>query len=374
MKTREWFHKAEQFVRSYTGGVAGSDLQRLFDQDARQAYAVVTREHDPEEEPSDSTWRFLYRARILFLSLSYRLAPPRRALFVACIVLAAWSLVETVMGRATVVPATILAVLAVAGLVFLLLLELADRVAVRDELEVARELQRELLPADSPGVDGYEFAFSYRTANTIGGDYYDFLELDDGRLVLVIGDASGHGIAAGLLMAVASSTLRLAFDDGDDPAAAADLINRALWRTGGRRAFMTLFCAVLEPATGRLRCVSAGHPYPMIRRSDGTIEEIGTGSLPLGIRKDVELPRCEAAIAPGDAVLLYTDGMPETVNATGEAFGFERLRRSLESGGPGHAIHDRIVAEVDRFRGDEPVHDDRSLVVIRRMRPLPGPA
>ena len=374
MKTREWFHKAEQFVRSYTGGMAGTDLQRLFDQDARQAYAVVTREHDSREEPEEGFWRALYRARILFLSLSYRLAPPRRFLFVACIVLAAWSLFDLVLGRATTVPPAVPAALAVAGLVFLLLLELADRVVVRDELEVARELQRELLPEDPPELAGYEFAFSYRTANTIGGDYYDFLKLDDGRLVLVIGDASGHGIAAGLLMAVASSTLRLAFDDGDDPAAAADLINRALWRTGGPRAFMTLFCAVLDPATGALQCVSSGHPYPMIRRTDGSIEEIGTGSLPLGIRKHVELPRCEAVIGPGDALLLYTDGMPETVNPAGEAFGFERLRHSLENGGPGQAIHDRIVAEVDCFRGDEPVHDDRSVVVIRRMRPSPGPA
>jgi serine phosphatase RsbU (regulator of sigma subunit) len=374
MKTREWFHKADRFVRSYTGGMAGSDLQRLFDQDARQAYAVVTREHDPEEEPSDGAWRFLYRARILFLSLSYRLAPPRRFLFVACVVLAAWALVDLVFGRDAVVAPTVLAILSVAGLIFLLLLELADRVVVRDELEVARELQRELLPEQPPDLGGYEFAFSYRTANTIGGDYYDFLELDDGRLVVVIGDASGHGIAAGLLMAVASSTLRLAFDDSDDPAAAADLINRALWRTGGPRAFMTLFCAVLDPATGALQGVSAGHPYPMIRRTDGSIEEIGSGSLPLGIRRHVDLPRSEAVIGPGEALLLYTDGIAETVNAAGEAFGFDRLRRSLENGGPGQAVHDRIVAEVDHFRGDEPVHDDRSVVVIRRMRPSPDPA
>jgi serine phosphatase RsbU (regulator of sigma subunit) len=361
-------------VRSYTGGMNGGGLQRLFDQDARQAYAVVTREHDSREEPEDGFWRALYRVRILFLSLSYRLAPPRRFLFVVSILLAAWLLFDLVLGQTTRVPPAVPAALAVAGLIFLLLLELADRVVVRDELEVARELQRELLPEDPPELEGYEFAFSYQTANTIGGDYYDFLKLHDGRLVVVVGDASGHGIAAGLLMAVASSTLRLAFDDGDDPAEAADLINRALWRTGGPRAFMTLFCAVLDPATGALQCVSSGHPYPMIRRTDGSIEEIGSGSLPLGIRKHVELPRCEAVLGRGDALLLYTDGMPETVNEAGEAFGFERLRLSLESGGPGQAIHDRIVAEVDGFRGGEPVHDDRSLVVIRRMRPSPDPA
>ncbi len=100
----------------------------------------------------------------------------------------------------------------------LLVLELADRVVVRDELEVARELQRELLPRQAPEVPGYEFAFSYRTANTIGGDYYDFLPLEDGRLVVLMGDASGHGIAAGLLMAIANSALKLGFDADPDPA------------------------------------------------------------------------------------------------------------------------------------------------------------
>jgi hypothetical protein len=111
--------------------------------------------------------------------------------------------------------------LSVAGLVLLLVLELADRVVVRDELEVARELQRGLLPRQAPAVSGYDFAFSYQTANTIGGDYYDFLELEDGRLVIVIGDASGHGIAAGLLMAIANSALKLGFDADPDPVSAA---------------------------------------------------------------------------------------------------------------------------------------------------------
>ena len=131
--------------------------------------------------------------------------------------------------------------MSITGLVFLLVLELADRVVVRDELEVARELQRELMPQQAPDVPGYSFAFSYRTANTIGGDYYDFLPLPDGRLALIVGDASGHGIAAGLLMAIANSSLKLGLDLDPDPAAVADVVNRALCGTGGTRAFMTLF-------------------------------------------------------------------------------------------------------------------------------------
>ena len=237
---------------------------------------------------------------------------------------------------------------------------------MRDELEVARELQRELLPRQAPDTPGYEFAFSYRTANTIGGDYYDFLALEDGRLAVVIGDASGHGIAAGLLMAIANSALKLGFDADPDPARAARLVNRALCRTGGRRAFMTLFCGVLEPESGRLQFVCAGHPFPFLRRADGGVTEHGAGAFPLGIRMEIELELHEAVIAPGDSLLLYTDGVVETLDAAGESFGFERLREGLAPGGWSETIHDRVLRELDRFRGDEPVYDDYSLVVISR--------
>jgi hypothetical protein len=262
MKAKEWFKEAERFVRSYTEGMRESEFSRLFERDAARAFDVVTREHDREKEPKDEFWRFLHRVRIFFLGLSFKLSPPRRLLFAICIVLALIGLVGIDIDNFITVRNAIAFSLSIAGLVLLLVLELADRVVVRDELEVARELQRELLPRAAPPVPGYDFAFSYRTANTIGGDYYDFLVLDDGRLVVVMGDASGHGISAGLLMAIANSALKLGFDSDPDPVSVAGLVNRALCRTGGRRAFMTLFCGVLEPETGRLRFVCAGHPTP----------------------------------------------------------------------------------------------------------------
>jgi sigma-B regulation protein RsbU (phosphoserine phosphatase) len=251
--------------------------------------------------------------------------------------------------------------------VFLLVLELADRVVVRDELEVARELQRELLPVAAPDIDGYSFAFSYRTANTIGGDYYDFFPLEDGRLAVIAGDASGHGIAAGLVMAIAGSALKLGFDSDSDPVAVTRVVNRALYRTGGSRAFMTLFCSVLEPATGRLRFVSAGHPFPMLLRAGGEILELGKGCLPLGIRFELDLEALETQIDPGDTLLFYTDGVVETLGPSGETFGFKRLSAALASGGSSRAIHDRVLREVEAFRQDEPVLDDLSLVVISRV-------
>jgi len=366
MKAKDWFREAERFVRSYTEGMRESEFSRLFERDAARAFDVVTREHDRGDEPEGQFWRFLHRLRIFFLGISFRLTPPRRLLFAICIVLAVIGLAGIDFDNILTVRNAAVFSLSVAGLVLLLVLELADRVVVRDELEVARELQRELLPRAAPAVPGYDFAFSYRTANTIGGDYYDFLALDDGRLIVVMGDASGHGIAAGLLMAIANSALKLGFDSDPDPVAAAVLVNRALCRTGGRRAFMTLFCGVLEPETGRLRFVCAGHPFPFLRRADGGITELGAGALPLGIRLELELPLHEAVIDSGDTLLLYTDGVVETLNAAGESFGFERLREGLVAGGSSRVVHDRVLTELDRFRGEEPVYDDRSLVVVSR--------
>lgn len=129
---------------------------------------------------------------------------------------------------------------------------------------------------------------------------------------------------------------------------------------------MTLFCGVLKPDSGHLRFVCAGHPFPFLRRADGSVTEIGTGALPLGIRVEHELELHEAVVAPGDTLLLYTDGVVETLDRAGESFGFERLQKGLASGGSSEAIHERVLRELDGFRGDEPVYDDCSLVVINR--------
>jgi len=370
MSKSNWFQRTERFVRDYTGGVGAGDLRRLFDRDAAHAYGVVTREHDGAE-PKGKLRRFFYRAKILFLGLSFRLSPPRRVLFGISIVLSLLAIRNLNSATAGGGQFLVFHLVGIAGLVFLILLELADRIVVRDELEVARELQRDLLPAQPPEIPGWEFVFSYRTANTIGGDYYDFIPLADGRIGLVIGDASGHGIAAGLLMAIASSALKLAIDVDPAPAAVASFVNRALCRSGSNRAFMTLFYGLLDAKTGRMEFVVAGHPYPMLRRSQGEIIELGEGGLPLGIRDHLASPTGEIVIETGDQLLLHTDGIAETIDPSEEDYGYERLRRALDLGGSTTAIHDRIFRDVIAFQGDATTLDDRSLVVVTRSIPLP---
>ena len=249
---------------------------------------------------------------------------------------------------------------------FLLALELVDRIRVRDELQVARELQGDLLPRSVPDLPGFHISHSYRTANEVGGDYYDFSLLEDGRLALMVGDASGHGMAAGLLMAIANATLGLAIDLDPSPPAVMRLLNRTLCRTGGTRAFMSIFYALLDPASGALEYASAGHPFPLLRRYDGTIEELGQGGLPLGVRRDLAFSSSDVRLEPGDVLVLYSDGLPEGVDAHSQTFGYEQLHQLVALPGTPQAIHERILRAFDAHRGEQPLEDDFSLVVLGR--------
>lgn len=360
-------------VLDYAGGVRSRDLERMFRRDAAEAYQVLTRDQAPVPEAERGVKAFFRRLGRFLLGLSYTLTPPRRLLFALALLLAlADSCNLEVSSRGNGVTGfgtdVSLSFVAVVALVFLLALELVDRVRVRDELEVARDLQRQLLPVVGPELPGWSFAFSYRTANEIGGDYYDFLRLPDGRVAVVTGDASGHGMAAGLLMVIAHTTLRLSADLDPRPEAAVPLLNRALARTGGRRAFLTLFYGLLDPATGRLDFVCAGHPFPLLRRGGGGIEELGTGALPLGLRPEIRLVPGSVVLQPGDVLLLYSDGLPEEVQeATGEAFGFGRLRDLLAAGGSAREVHDRVLHGFDGFLAGEAQRDDISLVVVERL-------
>ena len=371
--------QAREFVRSYTDGLNVEDLRKLFDQDVSKAYKVLAQDRRLTDEPEEDLHRLLYRAKVVFLGVSEKLTPARRTIFAACILLTLIGLFNPVnfnialrSARFSVDFSALWFTTAIAGLLYLLIVELVDRVRVRDELEVARHLQRDLLPQSAPPVPGYEFAHSYRTANEVGGDYHDFQLLDDGRIALMVGDASGHGIAAGLLMAIANATLKTAIDLDPSPVQVAAVLNRALYRTGDRRAFMTLFYAVLEPATGEVEYVCAGHPFPLVRHPDGNVEELGTGSLPLGLRPEIALESATTRLGVGDLLALYTDGLVEAVDGDDQAFGFERLKALLrEPAGP-YTLHDRILASFDRHVDKEPLTDDLTLVVMAATPPPPA--
>jgi sigma-B regulation protein RsbU (phosphoserine phosphatase) len=378
-RTSDRFGRLERFVKEYTAGLDRRDLRRLFDKDAARAYQVLTREHEGTPEPKGGLKRFLYRAKLAFLGLSYKLTPARRILFAASLVAFLLGFVDdpqVVMTRGRTEWSLDFSPLwfgvSLAMMAYLLALELVDRIRVRDELEVARELQEDLLPHDVPPIPGYDFAHSYRTANEVGGDYYDLTPLPDGRVSLLVGDASGHGMAAGLVMAIANATLKTALDLDPSPERVIALLNRTLCRTGTKRTFMSVFYALLDPQTGMMEYVCAGHPFPVLRRADGTLEELGCGCLPLGMREPLELQPETVLLEPGDLVLLYTDGLAEALDSHGrEAFGYPRIAALAGDGGSPRIVHDRIVKAFDRHVGDEPLKDDVTVLIAARLPPLP---
>lgn len=370
--------RLQSFVREYTAGMNSRDLQRLFQRDAANAYAVLTRDHAQEPEPKKGLKRWLHRCRLAFLGLSYKLSPARRLVFALALLFLLLGFTQNLevgvgTGKVEIIIdfSPFWFTLGFFALAYLLALELVDRVRVRDELEVARELQAALLPQDMPVVPGWSVAHSYRTANEVGGDYYDLMRLPDGRVALIVGDASGHGMAAGLVMAIANATLKTALDLDPAPERVAALLNRAIWRIGTKRAFMSIFYAVLDPATGSLEFISAGHPFPFVRRQDGRIEELGRGGLPLGMRESLALESRTIELQPGDLLVFYTDGLAEAVDASGRSFGYDRIAELLGDSGAPWSVHDRILAAFDSHIGGEPLRDDLTLMVMSRLPPVP---
>lgn len=362
--------QAIDFFKAYAEGVNQRDLTKLFDREATHAVTVLAGD-DATAGDQDGKLRPLRLAWAFFRGLAFKLSPPRRVLFGASLLLPLLGLFdfEGQFSRTAVAidfePVWFL--LGLAGMTLLLALELVDRLRVRDELEVARALQRDLLPDRAPAIEGWSVAHSARTANEIGGDYYDFIPLEDGRMAIAVGDASGHGIGAGLLMAIASATFETALDIDPDPVRALRQLNRVLYRTGGRRAFMTFFYGLLDPATGDLEYAIAGHPFPLLVRPERDPEEVGRGGLPLGLRAEVEIASGHVNLAPGDLLVIYTDGLPEAASAPNDvAFGFDRVAVLASASGTPESLHRNILDALDRHRGDEPLIDDLTLVVLGR--------
>ncbi len=362
----------ETFVRDYTAGVDERELRRLVDRDAPRVYSVLMRDRGETPPAAKGLKRRIWDVKLLFLSVSEKLTPARRLIFAGSLIAALWGLfglefaVNTPDYGFKVDASPLPFLFAVAGLVFLLATELVDRVLVRDELEVARQLQRELLPKATPEIPGCAVAHSMRTANDIGGDYVRYEPLADGRWALLVADASGHGMAAGLLMAITDTALRIALEGEKNPEAIARLLHRALRRTGDRRAFVTLFCGIFDPATGALDYAAAGHPSPILRRADGRLEEPVTGSLPAGLREGFAPVEGRLDLAPGDLLVLFTDGLFEAVNAADEAFGWERMRHEVAASVSAATAHDRLRAAVEAHVGGEPLADDCTIVTLER--------
>lgn len=241
--------------------------------------------------------------------------------------------------------------------------------ALQRDLEVAREMQRALLPAVSPDVPGYHFFQHYESAYQVGGDYYDYVSLTDGRFAAVVGDVAGKGVSAAILMAKLSSDVRFWLARESDPAIAMGRINAAFSSHGWDDRFVTMIVAVVEPDINRLTLVNAGHMPPLLRKGDGVVSEIGgeEAGLPIGVLDDSEFEAFQCELEPGDFLTLFTDGFSEAMNRGKELFGLERLAELAGNAEiPSDALGPYILKEVRKFVGDYPQSDDMCLVCFGR--------
>ena len=246
----------------------------------------------------------------------------------------------------------------------------AERAVETHDLALARRIQQRFLPQSPPKIVGYRFADSYAAARVIGGDYYDFFNYRDGRQGLVIADVSGKAVSGALYMARLSVQVRTMARHLSGPVELLTGLNRKLYQELEPGMFVTMLAMVLDPETGVLSFANAGHPLPLLRLPDNTVQEVGEpGALPLGAMGDTVFRETSTTLAPGSCILFYTDGLDEAHNAQKELFGKERIVKTMIDGGNGaQAILDSLLAELARFTSGEPQSDDLTLITISRER------
>jgi len=236
------------------------------------------------------------------------------------------------------------------------------------ELRVARRIQRALLPKFLPQLDGWDVAAYYKPAHEIGGDFYDFLELPGGRLGLVVGDATGHGMPAALVMATTRGMLRAVAQPLDSPGEVLGQVNDALYPDIPPNMFATCFYAILDPAEGLLRYANAGHDLPYLRWSRDATEELRARGMPLGLMPEMSYEEREVSLQEGASILFYSDGLVEAHDPEREMFGFPRLQALVsEHDGADGPLLDRLLDELSSFVGEDwEQEDDITLVALQR--------
>ncbi|MFO0904864.1 MAG: SpoIIE family protein phosphatase [Pirellulales bacterium] len=240
--------------------------------------------------------------------------------------------------------------------------------AMQRDLELAKEVQKGFLPDKHPNLPGYQFFHYYEPAAFVGGDYFDYIPLRDGRLAIVVADVVGHGVAAALLMAKLSAEARFSLVSEADIGPAVSRLNARITALGIGR-FITMILVVLDPKTHELQVVSAGHMAPIVRRANGDIDEPGEdqGGFPLGLVDDVDYEISRSRLEPGETFVLYTDGINESSDPAGEQYGTDRIRALVrKSSRAPETIGQAIVDDVRANMGDGAQDDDMCIVCVGR--------
>ncbi|HBR55995.1 MAG TPA: hypothetical protein DEA22_00740 [Blastocatellia bacterium] len=249
-----------------------------------------------------------------------------------------------------------------------LLEERFERERMERELELASEIQQRFQPTSPPPLDGYEFQGISFSCYEIGGDYYDFIPKSEDKMVIALGDVSGKGTAAALLMSSLHAAIHAQISAKSSLDETITSVNRYLAENTPGNRFVTLFIAELDQRTGIVRYINAGHNPPLITQCNGNVIQLMSGGLPLGIMPDTEFEAGELVLAPGEVLVIYSDGVSEAVNLSGEEFGIERLSEVVSrcSAKSAAGIRDRIESALSAFTKTAPANDDITLVIVKR--------
>ena len=357
----------------------GVDIQQLWLQlhgEARASYRLYSKDVDLNRSQHETRFhRFKRVVAGLFWAMVLKLSPARRVLFVLALALFLFPGLEFKYND-FVLQVPNLAIFGAIALIVVLALELADRVTMKRDLEIAKEIQTWLMPAAAPNVEGVEMAFATRPANTVAGDYYDaFLRTDaDGStkphasLLFAVADVAGKSVPAALLMATLQASLRTLAGICTNMLELVERWNRYCCdqNVGGQR-FTTAFLAELEPLTRQLTYVNAGHNWPVLRRASGQLERLQTGGVPLGLLRNVHYECGQVTLAPGDVLLIFTDGLVEAEDGHEQEYGESRMLATLNGypNRPAAEVLKGLMTSADQFVGTAPQHDDITCLVLR---------
>ncbi len=370
------------FFETYTRGLTKTDLERLFTRDTLEAYKFFSRNID-FDELKKQPWhlRLLGHARLLFLGFTLKLTPARRLIYGISLVSCLIGLMELfrevhflLIPHPAFAPGTLWLLMGFLLVNLLVLLEVADRLSLKNDLEIAREIQQSMLPRagfKAPGVEAFGMT---RPANTVGGDFYDIIPLPDGRVLLALGDVAGKGSPAALLMALLLAMMRTLIDEGLE---GADLVTRLNVQIGRHSLphsrFVTLFVAILNPTTGELTYVNAGQNPPLLRRGNGTYERLRAGGMALGMFENASYTTGSTTLDPGDVLVMYSDGITEAEDTFDQPFDEAGVQTVVDGKGWASAkeLGWALFEAVETHSRERRLLDDLTVLALRRLPPLP---
>jgi sigma-B regulation protein RsbU (phosphoserine phosphatase) len=368
--------KLARFWRRVTEGMELNQLWSQFRSDARASYRLYSRDIQPGAPGETRGRRFLHTVQQFAWAILEKLTPARRVLLLLAILLLLTPAGGCHFrgGNSEVTVGEFDFRFYGGVLMFIvLMLEVADRVVMKRDLEIARDIQRWLLPSAPPPVPGLAIAFATRPANTVAGDYYDVfarpaMSGGQARFLLTVADVAGKSIPAALLMATFQASLKTLSATSSSLAELVTAMNRyACSNSQGGLRFTTAFLAEFDPESRALTYINAGHNNPVLRRSSGQVERLDAGGLPLGIQAEAPYGSARVVLETGDWLLVFTDGLVEAVNARDEEYGEPRMLNILDASAAvtPDKVLSRMMVDVDAFVGTTPQHDDITCLLIK---------